>query len=61
MICEIISERLHLFLITGVQRHVRNLMKAYEIDSAIESVEQSDYLLGVRHRVIETIKDDVFE
>ena len=44
-----------------MERHIRYLMEADEVDMAVETFEQMADGLGVAHVVVDTAKNDVFE
>ena len=61
MVVEIVAESLHLLLVATFEVNVRNLVEAYEIDAAEESLGQLHNLAGVSHRVVNATEHDIFE
>ena len=58
---EIVAEALHGGIVGSMQVDVGNLVKADEVDAAVESLEQADEFTGVGGGVVESAKHDVFE
>lgn len=58
---KVIAELLHLFVIHALQWNIWNLMKADEVETAVQSLYQLDDCLGMLHAVIHSLEYDVFE
>lgn len=58
---QIITERFHSFLVAPVKWHVRYLMKAYQVDSAFQSVQQFYYCARMCVGVVEAAKHNIFK
>ena len=61
MLCEIIAQHLHFLLVRCLQRYIRNLVEPYQIDSAIQALQQIDDSTSVSHGVIQSVKDNVLK
>ena len=61
MLCEIVAQHLHFLLVGGFQRRIRYLVEPYQINSAIQALQQIDDSTSVSHGVIQSVKDNVLK
>ncbi len=58
---EIVAEVLHCLLVATLKVNVRNLVIADEVDAAVKSAQQLQYLFGVSDGVVDTAEHGVLE
>ena len=61
MLCEIVSERLHLFIGCSVKVHIRYFMEPDKVHPAIETFGKPHYFPCMHHRIVYSFKHDVFK
>ena len=61
MTCQIVAEVFHCMFIRPMKRHAWNLVKAYQVDAAFQSMQQLDEFTGMGHAFVHAAEDDVFK
>lgn len=59
--CEVVAKFCHSLLVHAVERRVGNVMETDEIDSAFQSVQQSEQCFGVGDAVVDALEHDVLK